>query len=144
MEKLEDCMSEWDSLTRVRVKGCSALLAQAKELQSTTCEFWRLNEVAGRLIWAEITCRLAKSVSQELLIQYEAEFTATMSSESLTGVFPVGGAWQDCGTFDVRVKAGLQALRLNQLVKGTITPKLRKPWRRTTASRRGSPYPRPR
>ncbi len=125
MDKLEDRLSEWDALTRVRVKGCSALLAQAKELQASSREFWKLKDAAGRLIWAEISTRLSKGVAPDLLVQYESEFHACMASEGLTGVFPVGGTWSDCSIVDVRVKTGLQALRLNQLIKGTIAPKLK-------------------
>ena len=60
MERLEDRMSEWDALTSVREKGCTALLVQAKELQASSREFWKLKEAARRLIWAKICTRLIR------------------------------------------------------------------------------------
>ena len=42
------------------------------------------------------------------------------------GVFPVGGAWGGTTVVDVRTRPGLQALRLNFLVRTVIAPALKK------------------
>ena len=53
LQRFEDCMSEWDATTRVRVKNPGPILTQAKELQATTKEFWRLKEAVGKAVWSE-------------------------------------------------------------------------------------------
>ena len=54
VEKLEDFKAEQESLARVRVKGCPALLAAAQELDKGTKEFWKLKEQVGDLVWENL------------------------------------------------------------------------------------------
>ena len=93
VEKLEDFKAEQDSLARVRVKGCPALLAAAQELDKGTKEFWKLKEQVGDLVWENLEPLVAHNLTPENVRAAKQEWKVCTAAEGLVGVFPVGGSW---------------------------------------------------
>ena len=61
----------------------------------------------------------------EALRTVKTEWDVGMYKDGISGVYPIGGKWGDTHIFDVRLKCGLQALRINHLIKTTVAPKLK-------------------
>ena len=51
----------------------------------------------------------------EALRTVKTEWDVGMYKDGISGVYPIGGKWGDTHIFDVRLKCGLQALRINHL-----------------------------
>ncbi|CAE6973016.1 unnamed protein product [Symbiodinium sp. CCMP2592] len=108
LEFLEDRMGEWDSLTRIRVKGVPALVTQARELAQGSREFWRLKDTVGQLVWDVVGPILSPVVQEPALSAMRDEWLLGCHKEGLQGIFPIAGKWQDTHMFDIRVRCGLQ------------------------------------
>ena len=111
-------------VVRVRVKGVPSLIARA-EIDTGAREFWTLKECVGQMIWDTISPPLARLLPDEALRTVKTEWDVGMYKDGISGVYPIGGKWGDTHIFDVRLKCGLQALRINHLIKTTVAPKLK-------------------
>ncbi|CAE7493906.1 unnamed protein product [Symbiodinium sp. CCMP2592] len=120
LEFLEDRVSEWDTLTRVRAKGIPALVNRAREIDAGTREFWTLKECVGQLMWEAVSPGLSR-----VLEHVKTEWDVGFFKDGISGVYPIGGKWGETHIFDVRLKCGLQALRINHLIRSTVAPKMK-------------------
>ncbi|CAE7729143.1 HFA1 [Symbiodinium sp. CCMP2592] len=125
LEFLEDRVSEWDTLTRVRAKGIPALVNRAREIDAGTREFWTLKECVGQLMWEAVSPGLSRVLPADALEHVKTEWDVGFFKDGISGVYPIGGKWGETHIFDVRLKCGLQALRINHLIRSTVAPKMK-------------------
>lgn len=126
MERVEDVLSEWEAVCRVRCKGVPAIQAEALRLMDTSKELWRLKEAVPEMIWTLISPVLAQSTPDpQDLAKLKGEFDGCMRPENLQGIFPVGSPWSSAETVDLKFKPGLPALRFNHLLSTIIGPALK-------------------
>ena len=48
-----------------------------------------------------------------------------MFKDGISGVYPIAGKWGETHAFDVKLRCGFQALRVDHLIKTTVAPKLK-------------------
>ena len=109
----------------MRAKGIPSLITRAREIDAGNREFWALKECVGQMIWDTISPPLARILPDEALRTVKTEWDVGMYKDGISGVYPIGGKWGDAHIFGVRLKCGLQALRINHLIKTTVAPKLK-------------------
>ena len=112
---LEERTDEWQSALRVRIQGADKLSARGLELAQGSKEFWKLkSEVVDLLLDTldPLLPTLLPDSAKRLSVRNELREVLSLP-EYIYGVFPIGGKWGSEKSLDVRMKAGLAALRLS-------------------------------
>ena len=55
----------------------------------------------------------------------KTEWDVGMFKDGISGVYPIAGKWGETHAFDVKLRCGFQALRVDHLIKTTVAPKLK-------------------
>ena len=123
--RLEDTVSEWSAVTRVRFEGLVTLKQKAIDLHGGSKEFWRLKMGLAEALWADLGPALQGSDATRVDTMKNELFQCLVSEADIQGVFPVGGDFASCSALDVKCKPSLAALRLHTLARNHLSPLLR-------------------
>ena len=123
VERVEDVLSEWEAVCRVRCKGVPAIQAEARRLMESSKELWRLKEAAPGMIWPLIRLALEQATrNPQDLEKLKGEFDNCLRPENLQGIFPVGNPGASADAVDLKFKPGLPAMRFNHFLWSVIGP----------------------
>ena len=127
LERIEDTISDWSAVCRVRTEGLTTLSEKAKEIMQTNRELWRLKEGIAKCIWADLEGELRKAADSPLYDTMSAEFHQTFGFESdVQGIFGVGAPVGEARTLDIKFRPSLSALRAHALIKQHVGPALKR------------------
>ena len=129
LTKLEDFKSDQEALTRIRLKGFQGLLARGRAIDTGDKRFWTMKQDAVDLVYSclEPVLKskwgdLAPEALAEKLTKVLNEMSSCLLEGALVGFFPVGSPWATADTVDLRMRPGILALRMNNLVNSVLAP----------------------
>eukprot|EP00435_Cladocopium_sp_Y103_P050363 s395_g15.t1 len=120
---LEERTDEWNSTLRVRIVGATALAKRGSELADGTREFWKLKTETVELLLIDMP-NLFPDPTQRNTIRLELKESLS-HLEFVFGVFPIAGRWGSEKSIDLKMRAGLPAMRSHALVKTILGTKLK-------------------
>ena len=121
VKTLNERQQGWDQVLRFRVSGFEKLSNRCHEISRGSREFWRLKHEVGDLMLHSLGPDLFGPNDAKI----KGELAECLQEPWLLGVFPVGGRWPDEKSIEIRMRPSLAAFRLQALVKGHLSPKLK-------------------
>ena len=128
LERLDDSVSDWTAVCRIRADGLQALSEKAKDLMKGARELWRLKQELGKVVWVDLEPALKQAIDDPTRLEtIAAEFFQAFSQEShIQGIFGVGASVEEARTLDLKFRPSLAALRAHALIKHHVGPALKK------------------
>ena len=125
LTQLEEFKNDVNTVTRVRLENTPKVLELCVEA-SESRDFWQLKQKLAEALLLDLDPLLPTLFQEPRLTQIHGELVETLKPEWIVGVFAVATReFKDAKVLDVRLRFGLRAIRLHDLVKTELGPKLK-------------------